>query len=108
MRNATENIRIYHTYIETEIDAEYQTIKDAIQNQTYRENECWINALVETYEGTELMREKRSNKTAKTLSRDKVLELLNMKEDKFVENGACINQMDVVFKHFNIPVKLYT
>eukprot|EP00438_Fugacium_kawagutii_P036749 Skav205305 [mRNA] locus=scaffold3444:24630:27985:- [translate_table: standard] len=108
LRNATENISIYHRYIETEIDVEYQTIKDAIQNNKYRDNECWINALVETYEGTELMREKRSNKTAKTLSRNKVLELLNLNEDEFIEKGASINQMDVVFKHFNIPAKLYS
>ena len=101
-----ENMGIYHRYIETEVDATYHTIRDAIQNQKYRENECWINALVDTFEGSELMRQKRG-KLAKTLSREKVLELLNMKEDEFIEQGASINQMDVVFKHFNIPARIY-
>ena len=69
-------------------------------------NECWINALVDTYHGTDLMRVKRGS-LAKTLSRDKVLELLEMSEEEFVEKGASINQMDVVFKHFNIPARIY-
>ena len=50
----------------------------------------------------------RRNNTAKTLSRNKVLELLNMSEDEFIEKGASIKQMDIVFKHFNIPAKLYS
>lgn len=100
------NMSIYHRYIETEIDGEYHTIKEALENRRYRENECWINAFVDTFEGTELMRQKRG-KLAKTLTREKVLELLNMSENEFVEEGASINQMEVVFKHFNIPVRLY-
>ena len=64
----TTNISIYNFYHETLIDAEKETIKEAIQNNNYRDNECWINHLLETYEGTELTREKRGS-LAKTLSR---------------------------------------
>ena len=106
LKNSSDNVSIYHRYIETELDTECYTIKDAIKNQKYRMNECWINALVDTYEGTDLMRVKRGS-LAKTLSRDKVLELLEMSEEEFVEKGASINQMDVVFKHFNIPARIY-
>lgn len=52
------------------------------------------------------MREKRG-KLAKTLSRNKLLELLNRTEDDIHEYGISINQMEKVFKFFNIPVKLY-
>ena len=52
------------------------------------------------------MREKRG-KLAKTLSREKVLELIKMSDDEYIEKGATINQMENVFKHFNIPVRLY-
>ena len=52
------------------------------------------------------MREKRG-KLAKTLSRNKILELLNRTEDDIHEYGISINQMEKVFKFFNIPVKLY-
>ena len=106
LRDGNSNMSIYHRYIETEIDGEYHTIKEALQNRMYRENECWINAFADTFEGTELMRQKRG-KLAKTLTREKVLELMNMSEEEFVEKGASINQMEVVFRHFNIPVRLY-
>ena len=106
LENSTDNVSIYHRYIETKLDAEWFTIKDAVKNQKYRINECWINALVDTYEGTDLTRVKRG-RLAKTLSRDKVLELLEMSEEEFVEKGASINQMDAVFKHFNIPARIF-
>ena len=102
----TNNISIYSFYHESVIDVEKETVKEAIQHNNFRENECWINELLKTYEGSELMREKRG-KLAKTLSRNKILELLNRTEDDIHEYGISINQMEKVFKFFNIPVKLY-
>ena len=52
------------------------------------------------------MREKRG-KLAKTLSRNKTLELLNRTEVNIHKYGISIKQMEKVFKFFNIPVKLY-
>ena len=101
-----ENRSIYHHYIQTDVNVDYSTIREAIENKNYKENECWINALVELFEGTELMRIKRG-KLAKTLSREKVLELLQMSEEQFVANEASIIEMDAVFRYFNIPVRLY-
>ena len=88
------------------IDVEKETVEEAIQHNNFRENECWINELLKTDEGSELMREKRG-KLAKTLSRNKILELLNRTEEDIHEYGISINQMEKVFKFFNIPVKLY-
>ena len=64
----TTNISIYNFYHETIVDPERETVKEAIQNNNYRDNECWINHLLETYEGTKLMEEKRGS-LAKALSR---------------------------------------
>ena len=102
----TANISIYNFYHQTLIDPEKETVKEAIQNNNYRDNECWINHLLETYEGTELTREKRGS-LAKTLSRKKILELLNTTEEDMHEYGISINNMKKVFWFFNIPVKLY-
>ena len=102
----TTNISIYNFYHETLIDAEKETIKEAIQNNNYKENECWINHLLETCEGTELTREKRGS-LAKTLSRKKILELLKTTEEDIHEYGISINNMKKVFQFFNLPVKLY-
>ena len=104
----SQNISIYYRYIQTEVDADALTIKEALQKKEYKDNECWINALLENFGGTDLLREKRQQKnTIPTLSRNKVLELLEMTEEEFINNGASINQMDRVFKFFNIPVRLY-
>ena len=102
----TTNISIYNFYHQTLIDTERETVKEAIQNNNHKENECWINHLLETYEGTELTREKRGS-LAKTLSRKKILELLKTTEEDMHEYGISINNMKKVFQFFNIPVKLY-
>ncbi|MCV6607647.1 MAG: hypothetical protein OIF32_05500, partial [Campylobacterales bacterium] len=102
----TTNISIYNFYHQTVIDTEKETLKEAIQNNNHKENECWINHLLETYEGTELTREKRGS-LAKTLSRKKILELLNTTEEDIHEYGISINNMKKVFQFFNLPVKLY-
>ena len=107
LRDGATQFSIYHRYIETEVDAEYENVKDAIENKKYKDNECWMNSLNEHYEGTELMREKYGGKLSKTLNREKVLELIGLSDDEYIEKGATINQMENVFKHFNIPVRLY-
>ena len=66
----TKNVAIYNYYYDTWIDPEAETVREAIENKTYNENECWINALLETYKDTELTRQKRGS-LAKTLSRKK-------------------------------------
>ena len=101
------SISTYYRYIQTEVNAEAETMKETLHKQSYRENECWINALLENFEGTNLTREKRQQKNTKTLTRDKILELLDMTEEEFIYTGATINQMDKVFKFFKIPVRLY-
>ena len=102
----SQNISIYYRYTQTEVDADALTIREALQKKEYRDNECWINALLENFEETELTRAKKAH-NAKTLSRNQVLELLEMTEEELIINGASINQMDRVFKFFNIPVRLY-
>ena len=46
----SQNISIYYRYIQTEVDADALTIKQALQNKEYRDNECWINALLENFQ----------------------------------------------------------
>ena len=101
----TKNVAIYNYYYDTWIDPEGETVREAIENKTYNENECWINALLETYKDTELTRQKRGS-LAKTLSRKKILELLDRTEEN-IHKGASIKAMKSVFEYFSIPVKLY-
>ena len=102
----TSNISIWNYYHETLVDPTHETVEEAIKSKHYREDECWINALLEKYEGTELTREKRG-KLAKTLSRNKILEILDKTEEEIHREGISTIQMQPVFQFFNIPVKIY-
>ena len=103
----TKNVSIYNYYHETLIDPTRETVEEAIKNKDYRENECWINALLEKYEGTKLTKEKRGSLAKPALTRSKILEMLNRTEDDIHKYGISINQMKPIFKFFSIPVKLY-
>ena len=105
LTDASRNVSIYHTYIETEVDTTYLNLKEAIQKKHYRENECWINALYDHYSQT-LMKHKRGS-LAKNLTREKILQSIGLTDEEFSKNGASINQMEVIFKQFGIPVRLY-
>ena len=41
------------------------------------------------------------------LTREKILDVLKMDEEEFNKNGASIEDMEVVFNHFTIPVRIF-
>ena len=55
LRQSGQNVSIYYRYIQTQVDTEALTIKQALQKNDYRENECWMNALLENFEGSNLI-----------------------------------------------------
>ena len=101
----SENVSIFHRYIETEVDIEKLTLKEAIQKEHYRENECWINSLMDFY-GDTLMRQKRGS-LAKNMTRENILKTLQMTEEEFIKKGASIRQMTRVFEKYQLSVRLY-
>ena len=42
------------------------------------------------------------------LTREKILDVLEMDEEEFNKNGASIEDMEVVFDHFTIPERILT
>ena len=58
----TANLGMYNIYIQTPVDPEFETFKEAIQVKHYKENECWFNTITDWYKDT-LMGEKRREKT---------------------------------------------
>ena len=104
LRNA-ENVSIYHRFVETEIDTNCDTVKKALAKQNYRDGECWINALVEHYSDT-LMKHKKGT-GAKNLTRDKVLDLIELTEEEFINNGTSIQKMERVFNAYGIPARIF-
>ena len=105
LTDANNNVSIYHDYIQTEVNPDCLRMKDALAKGHHIENECWINTLKDHYIDT-LMRTKRGI-LAKNLTREKVLEILNQTDEYFKRNGACIWNMNRVFKEFNIKARIY-
>ena len=94
------NVSIYHRYIHTSITPNTETIKEAINKGHHIDNECWINLLTDFYADT-IMNERTRNR----LTREKVIEIIG--RDDFHERGASIEEMELVFKAFKIPVRIY-
>ena len=90
---------MYHEYIETVFKPNASTIKEAIARNDYIVNECWVNALVEHY--------KDCPRKKNQLTREKILDVLKMNEEEFNKNGASIEDMEVVFNYFTIPVRIF-
>ena len=105
LRDAKHNVSIYHRYIQTELNPDCLTLKEALKKNNHIENECWINTLTDHYADT-LMREKKAH-NGKQLTREKILKIINKTDEQFKRSGASINVMDDVFKKFNIKARLY-
>ena len=105
LRDAKHDVSIYHKYIQTELNPDCLTLKEALKKNKHIENECWINTLTDHYADT-LMRDKKAH-NAKNLTREGILKIINKTDEEFKKSGASINVMDNVFKKFNIKARLY-
>ena len=105
LTDAKHHLSIYHKYMQTELNPDCLTLKEALKKNKHIDNEFWINTLTDNYADT-LMRDKRG-KLAKNLTRDEILKIIDKINEEFKQSGAFINMMDKVFKKFNIKARLY-
>ena len=61
----TVNVSVYHRYIQTPLDPQYETFKEAIKVEDYVKNECWFNTLTDYYKDT-LMGDRKREKNKLT------------------------------------------
>ena len=99
----TENVSMYHRYIQTPLDPQYETFKEAIKVDHYVKNECWFNTLTDYYKDT-LMGDKKREKNK--LTKEAILKIINKTEEDFKTKGASITDMAKVFEHFNLQVRI--
>ena len=99
-----ENVSMYHRYIQTPLDPQYETFKEAIKVEHYVKNECWFNTLTDYYKDT-LMGDKKREKNK--LTNETILSIINKTEEDFKTKGASITDMAKVFEHFNLQVRIY-
>ena len=100
----TSHVSMFHRYIQTPLNPEYATVKEAIKVNHYQENQCWLNTITDYYKDT-LMGEKRREKNR--LTRKSMLNLLGKSEEDFKTSGASIKEMVKVFEHYRIQVRIY-
>ena len=100
----TANLSMYNIYIQTPLDPEFETFKEAIQVKHYKENECWFNTITDWYKDT-LMGEERREKNR--LTKENMLKIMNKTEEDFKTNGASIQDMVPVFEHYGIQVRIF-
>ena len=94
-------ISMYHSYINTELEESYDSFYDAIRDDGIFEDECWINSLNDHYKNTLMSPNKWKSKR---LTRERVLELIGKTYEDFKENGASVEEMKPVFEYFKFPV----
>ena len=100
----TANLSMYNIYIQTPLDPEFETFKEAIKVKHYKENECWFNTITDWYKDT-LMGEKRREKNR--LTKESMQKLMNKTEEDYKTNGASIQDMVPVFEHYGIQVRIF-
>ena len=71
---------INYRYVETKINFDSNTLEEAIKNDNYIKNECWINSIYEFYHDTLLSNNKRKHITRETILNDIGYDEIKIKE----------------------------
>ena len=100
----TVNVSMDHRYIQTPLDPQYETFKEAIKAEHHVKNECWFNTLTDYYKDT-LMGDKKREKNK--LTKEAILKIIGKTEEDFKTKGASITDMTKVFEYFNLQVRIY-
>ena len=64
LRDATKQ-SIYYNYVETSLNMNADTFKEAIENKNYAKNEYWLNSIYDFYKNTLLSNKRRNTSLEK-------------------------------------------
>ena len=81
LTDGKHNVSIFHSYVQTELNPDCVTFKEALTRGEDIPNECWINTLRDHYADT-LMKQKRGS-LAKNMTREKILQIINKSDEEF-------------------------
>ena len=92
--------------MQTELNPDCLTLKEAPKKKNHIDQECWINTLTDDHADT-LERDMKAH-NAKQLAREGIVEsVYNKTVEEFKQSGAAINVMEKVLKKFYIKARLY-
>ena len=101
LRNATKQ-SINYKYIHTELDLTKDTFQEAIKNNNYVKDECWINTLYDIYKDTLLS----PNKQRYRITRDVILSTINKTEEN-IKDGLTIEEVLPFFVKYKLRLRVF-
>jgi len=98
----SDKVMIEYKYCSNKADLSRGTFKEAIAKKHYKQHECFLNAVYETYGSTLLSKLKLRNR----ITRADILELIGRTETD-VRDGITMHEMLPFFQKFKLKVRLY-
>ena len=93
---------MYHKYIDTVLNLEADTLKEALDNKTYVKNECWINTLYDYYKDDLLNLEKSKRYC---ITKAMILETIGKTEEN-IKQGVSVLEIQPFFEKHRLSVRI--
>jgi hypothetical protein len=93
---------IKYSYISTPLDLSKDTFEEAIKNNNYTKDECWINTLYDFYKDTLLS----TNKKRIVISREIILNVLNRTEEN-IKEGLSVEDILPFFIKYKLRLRVF-
>ncbi len=103
MATAGDKVTITYRYCSNVLDLTKDTFAEAIKNERYVKNECFINSLYDFY-GDRLLDPRRAQRYR--ISREDILKLLGKTEES-VKEGLTIKEVLPFFEKFHLKLRVY-
>ena len=94
-------VSINYKYIETNIDLTFDTLQEAIENNHYIKNVCWINTIVDFYCNSLMAENKR-----KRVTREIILQDIG-KTEYNIKDGVSVKDIIPLFKKYNLQLRVF-
>ena len=103
LRDATTKQSINYKYIHTELNLTKDTFEEAITNNNYVKDECWINTLYDIYKDNLLSPYKNQRYR---ITREVILSTINKTEDN-IKDGLTIDDILPFFVKYKLRLRVF-
>ena len=92
---------IQYCYASNQIDVAQDTLQEAMKNEKYVKNECWLNSIYDFYHDSLL----RTDKKRSMITRETILQVLDRTEDN-IKHGLTINDVLPFFVKYKLRLRV--
>ena len=93
---------IQYSYASYQIDVAQDTMKEAMQNEKYVKNECWLNSIYDFYHDSLLRTDKRKG----MVTTGTILQVLDRTEDN-IKQGLTIDDVLPFFVKYKLRLRVF-